>query len=80
MTERGDPLEEMLAGKIRTVEYSGGQVVRDAPRAGRLYLPGSFNPLHDGHTCDLQAACTMSSVTISYRHATISRALLSFRS
>lgn len=21
----------------------------DAPRHGRLYLPGSFQPLHDGH-------------------------------
>lgn len=44
-----DPLAEVLAGRLRTVEYSGGQVVVDAPRQGRIYLPGSFNPLHDGH-------------------------------
>lgn len=45
----GDHLEDMWNGKIRTVEFSGGQVVRDAPRAGRIYLPGSYNPLHEGH-------------------------------
>lgn len=27
----------------------GGNVYVDAPRPGRIYLPGSFNPLHDGH-------------------------------
>jgi hypothetical protein len=27
----------------------GGQIVVDAPRPGRVYLPGSFNPLHKGH-------------------------------
>lgn len=68
--ERGEPLREMLTGKIRTVEYSGGQVVRDAPRAGRVYLPGSFNPLHDGHKCDASPPSpgTKSSVTTSCRH------------
>lgn len=29
----------------------------DAPRKGRIYLPGSFNPLHDGHRELLEAAC-----------------------
>lgn len=28
---------------------AGGNVYVDAPRPGRIYLPGSFNPLHDGH-------------------------------
>ena len=28
----------------------------DAPRPGRIYLPGSFNPLHDGHQEMLQAS------------------------
>ena len=28
---------------------AGGNVYVDAPRRGRIYLPGSFNPLHDGH-------------------------------
>ena len=45
----GDPLELLQAGSIRSVEYSGGHVLVDAPRPGRVYLPGSFNPLHDGH-------------------------------
>lgn len=45
----GDPLQALLAGRARVVEFSGGRVLVDAPRAGRLYLPGSFNPLHDGH-------------------------------
>lgn len=45
----GDPLEELLKGSIDSVEYSGGQVICNAPRRNRIYLPGSFNPLHDGH-------------------------------
>lgn len=29
----------------------------DAPRsAGKVYLPGSFNPLHEGHKAMMQAA------------------------
>ena len=47
----GDPLELLEAGSIRSVEFCGGQVVVDAPRPGRVYLPGSFNPLHAGHRC-----------------------------
>lgn len=42
---------ELLEGRVRSVEYSGGQVIVDAPRRGRVYLPGSFNPLHEGHRC-----------------------------
>ncbi|KAG2439524.1 hypothetical protein HXX76_004877 [Chlamydomonas incerta] len=52
----GDPLQRLLAGEVRCVEYSGGgpsgapaEVCVDAPRPGRVYLPGSFNPLHEGH-------------------------------
>lgn len=44
-----DPLEELLSGRVSCVEFSGGRVFVDAPRPGRVYLPGSFNPLHDGH-------------------------------
>lgn len=47
----GEPLQALLAGAVRSVEFTGGQVVVDAPRRGRVYLPGSFNPLHDGHRC-----------------------------
>ena len=45
----GEPLQALLDGTVRSVEFAGGQVVVDAPRRGRVYLPGSFNPLHDGH-------------------------------
>lgn len=37
------------------------QVLVDAPRPGRVYLPGSFNPLHEGHLRLLQAAVAASS-------------------
>lgn len=46
-----EPLQALLDGKVQTVEYAGGRVVVDAPRRRRVYLPGSFNPLHDGHRC-----------------------------
>lgn len=49
--EVGDPLDALLAGRVHVVEFSGGRVFVDAPRGGRLYLPGSFNPIHDGHRC-----------------------------
>ena len=44
-----EPLQDLLDGCVRSVEFSGGQVIVDAPRRGRVYLPGSFNPLHEGH-------------------------------
>ncbi|KAG2501910.1 hypothetical protein HYH03_000408 [Edaphochlamys debaryana] len=52
----GDPLRRLLAGEVRCVEYCGQEVTVDAPRKGRVYLPGSFNPLHIGHRKLLQAA------------------------
>eukprot|EP00892_Ulva_mutabilis_P012424 jgi/Ulvmu1/9554/UM053_0043.1 len=55
-----DPVQALLDGKVRCVEYSGPpgdrQVVVDAPRSKALILPGSFNPLHDGHWTLLDAA------------------------
>jgi hypothetical protein len=52
-----EPLQKLLAGQVRCVEYSGGNVYIDAPRGrNRVYLPGSFNPLHDGHKAMLDAA------------------------
>jgi hypothetical protein len=47
--EPRDALEALLAGDADAVEFSGGRVLVDASRGGRVYLPGSFNPLHDGH-------------------------------
>ncbi|KAF8058477.1 hypothetical protein HT031_005601 [Scenedesmus sp. PABB004] len=56
-TPAPDPLLELLAGRARCVEFSGGTALLDAPRgARRVYLPGSFNPLHAGHTALLDAA------------------------
>lgn len=54
------PLQDLLAGRVRCVEFSGGCVYVDAPRGrGRVYLPGSFNPLHEGHKQMLAAAVTL---------------------
>lgn len=54
----GDPVQALLHGRVQCVEISGPPgdrtAVVDAPRAGACILPGSFNPLHDGHKCDLQ--------------------------
>jgi len=55
----GDPLQELLEGKLTSVEFSGGQVICNAARRNRVYLPGSFHPLHDGHKRLLAAACQM---------------------
>ncbi len=30
------------------MEFARGRVVVDAPRRDKIYLPGSFNPLHEG--------------------------------
>lgn len=51
-----EPLQALLSGAVRCVEYSGGNVYVDAPRRHRVYLPGSFNPLHEGHRAMLDAA------------------------
>lgn len=51
--ELGDPVAALLDTKIRCVEFCGPQGARqtivDAPRAHAVLLPGSFNPLHEGH-------------------------------
>ncbi len=54
---QADPIEELLAGRVRCVEFGpGGRMVVDAPRTGKVVLPGSFNPLHEGHRRMLEAA------------------------
>ena len=55
-SETADPIQALLDGKIQSVEYSNGSVIIDAPRAGRVYMAGSFNPLHEGHRGMLAAA------------------------
>ncbi|KAG1653958.1 hypothetical protein FOA52_008979 [Chlamydomonas sp. UWO 241] len=45
-----DPIDALLAGRASCVEFSpGGVVLVDAPREGKVVLPGSFHPLHEGH-------------------------------
>ena len=48
-------VEALLAGKVQCVEVSGPsdarRVVVDGPRRDCVLLPGSFNPLHQGHMC-----------------------------
>lgn len=51
-----DAVERLAGGFAETVEFSGGYVYVNAPRPNRMYLPGSFNPLHEGHKKLLQAA------------------------
>jgi hypothetical protein len=47
----------LLAGQVECVEVSGEssrrRVIVDAPRRASALLPGSFNPLHEGHMCVL---------------------------
>lgn len=51
----GDPIAALLDTRIRCVEFCGPpdarQTIVDAPRAHAVVLPGSFNPLHEGHMC-----------------------------
>jgi nicotinic acid mononucleotide adenylyltransferase len=42
-------INAVISGTARCVEFSGGKILVDCPREGRMYLPGSFNPLHAGH-------------------------------
>ena len=42
-------MQELIDGKIETIEINEFGVLIDCPRENRVYLPGSFNPLHDGH-------------------------------
>lgn len=54
-----DAVKQLLNGQVKTVEFSGGSIYLDAPRDSRIYLPGSFNPIHDGHRELLEAACRL---------------------
>jgi len=59
--DRSQLLSDMVNGRVRTLEFSGAgaRAVVDAPRPGRIYLPGSFNPLHEGHRELLETACRL---------------------
>jgi hypothetical protein len=67
LSNRSRLLQNMINGRYKTLEFSGsgGMAVIDAPRQGRIYLPGSFNPLHAGHQDLLTAACRVAGVAPS---------------
>jgi len=67
-SDRAHLLQNMINGKYRTLEFSGsgGMAIVNAPRPGRIYLPGSFNPLHAGHQDLLSAACRVAGVAPSH--------------
>ena len=49
VVQTGDPIEQLLAGGLtRVTAWPDGQIVPTAP-APSVVLPGSFNPLHEGH-------------------------------
>jgi len=51
-----DALDGLLHGRTRVVELAGGRVVAAGAACPTVLLPGSFNPLHEGHTALLAAA------------------------
>jgi len=53
---KNDALEALVAGQVECVEFANGEVTVGAPRKHLVLLPGSFNPLHQGHTELLAAA------------------------
>ncbi len=47
--QTADPIEQLLAGGLtRVTAWPDGQIIPSAP-APSVVLPGSFNPLHEGH-------------------------------
>mmetsp|Transcript_8468 Transcript_8468/g.27668 ORF Transcript_8468/g.27668 Transcript_8468/m.27668 type:complete len:456 (+) Transcript_8468:75-1442(+) len=53
--EAASALNELLSGRVSMVEFAAGEVHAGSTSA-RVLLPGSFNPLHEGHVSLLAAA------------------------
>jgi hypothetical protein len=65
-TSYQDPLEAVIGGHIRTAAfYADGTWLADYPHSGGI-LPGSFNPLHDGHRKLATAASNMLGAPVVY--------------
>lgn len=48
-TGTGDPIDRLVAGElVRVTAQPDGQILLAAPRP-EVLMPGSFNPVHDGH-------------------------------
>jgi hypothetical protein len=61
-----DPIERLVAGELdRVTAWPDGQVVPAAP-APSVVLPGSFNPLHEGHVALARIAETMLGAPVAF--------------
>ena len=61
-----DPVEALMAGHVESATvYPDGAMAADAPTQGGV-LPGSFNPLHQGHEELADAACDILGAPVSY--------------
>lgn len=62
----GDRLEDLMRGEIDAIRFEpDGSFRADAP-APLALLPGSFNPLHDGHTALASVALRVLGVPVAF--------------
>lgn len=57
MPQFSDPLGDLLAARVPVIQLQRGAVTAVGAASPRVLLPGSFNPVHDGHSQLLEAAC-----------------------
>ena len=65
-TEYEDPIKALLAEHVESVTIdAAGNMIADAPVSGGV-LPGSFNPLHDGHEALASIASELLGAEVSF--------------